>query len=207
MILVCIDNGYGDTKVKTLDRLYKFSSKIQPVMNNDKNILKYNGTIFQVGTGHDDIMTDKSNSLTHILCLLRAIAENSNDSDNLHVMLDLPLIHYYNENYRDSLAELLKQNETIIYNGIPKKINIDRIDIYPQGLVSLYANDITRYCNQIIGLIDIGAVTIDGVIIDNLKPIKESMFSVNLGTKILENKVKTALNQELLLNLQDYEIP
>jgi plasmid segregation protein ParM len=207
LLLVCIDNGYGDTKVKTSEKLYKFNSKIQSVMNNDGSIIKYDNINYQVGTGHDDIIVDKSNSLTHKLCLLRAIAENAEDGNDLHIMLDLPLTHYYNVSYRNELRKFLQQNELIIYNGTPMKINIERIDIYPQGLVSLYANNVTNFSNKIVGIIDIGAVTIDGCIIDNLKPIKESMFSINLGTKILENQVKTKLNQELLLNLQDYQMP
>jgi plasmid segregation protein ParM len=176
-------------------------------MSNDGSIIKYDGISFQVGTGLDDIDVDKSNSLTHKLCLLKSIAENIVDNDEIHVLLDLPLTHYYNINYQNNIKNFLKQNETIVYNGTPKKSNIKRIDIYPQGLVSLYANDITEYSNKKIGILDIGAVTIDGCIVDNLKPIKETMFSINLGTKILENKIKTKLNQELLLNLQDYDIP
>jgi plasmid segregation protein ParM len=205
--IVCIDNGYGDTKVKTENKLYKFTSKIQPAMNNDGSIIKYNGASYQVGTGHDDIIVDKSNSITHKLCLLKAIAENADDSEEIHVILDLPITHYYNPNYRCDMKKFIKQNDTINYNDTQKKINVKQIDIYPQGLASLYANDITQYTNRIIGILDIGALTIDGCIIDNLKPIKESMFSINLGTKILENKIKTKLNQDLLLNLQDYTIP
>jgi hypothetical protein len=33
------------------------------------------------------------------------------------------------------------------------------------------------------------------------------MFSLNRGTLILENRIKTALNEAFLLNVSDYEIP
>jgi len=56
--LICVDCGYGDTKVKTIDKLYKFSTKIQPAMSNDGNIIMHDRICYQVGTGHDEIIVD-----------------------------------------------------------------------------------------------------------------------------------------------------
>lgn len=207
MRLLCVDNGYGDTKVKTSDRLYKFNSKVQQAINNEGTVIQFNGVNYQIGLGQDDICMDKSNSIVHQLCLLKAIAENTEDKEEINLMLDLPLTHYYNVEYRNEFKESVLTNKTFKYNGKIRSINIVQIEACPQGLSSLYANNTDIYKNKIIGIIDIGVLTIDGCVVDNLKPIKETIFSINYGTLILENKIKTALNQEFMLNIQNYKMP
>jgi hypothetical protein len=193
---ICIDDGYGSTKVKTIDSLYKFESKSQIAMNNDGTIIRFYGKNYQVGTGLDDISMDKMNNdnPTHKLCILRPIAENVPENQDTYVILDLPLTHYYNDEYKNDMKKFLLETKSILFNGKEKKVNI-------------YSTDITQYSNRVVGILDIGALTTSGVIIDNLKPVKNSMFSIDFGTKILENKIKTNLNQALLLNLQDYSVP
>lgn len=207
MQLLCVDNGYGNTKIKTSNRLYQFPSKVQSAINQDGTIIQLNGIDYQVGIGQDDIDMDKSKSLVHQLCLFKAIVENIDNNEPIDLILDLPLTHYYNLEYRNTFKELICQNKNIKHNGVAKGINIAQIEVCPQGLSSLYSNNANQYKNQLIGVLDIGALTIDGCIVDNLRPIKETIFSINHGVLILENKIKTALNQEFMLNIQDYEMP
>lgn len=206
-MLLCVDNGYGKTKVKTNNRLYMFDSKVQTAINNDGTIIQLNGIDYQIGTGQDDICLDKSNSLVHQLCLLKTIAENTSDNEEVRLILDLPLTHYYNQECRNQFKESVYQYKTIKYNGKLKTVNVVKVEACPQGLSSLYAYGENQYKNKIIGVLDIGSLTVDGCIVNDLKPIKETIFSINLGTLILENKIKTALNQEFMLNIQDYEMP
>jgi plasmid segregation protein ParM len=205
---VCIDIGNADVKVKTATQLVKFKSSIQPAFSDDGDVIKLRGNRFQVGAGYPDISLDKSNSLSFELYFLKALADCTEDEyGEFHVFLDLPLLHFYNVSYRDELSKKLLGEHNFEYNGKKKKICVVRIDYYPQGLIALFANDITNYCDRIVGIVDIGGLTVDAIVVDNLSPIKDSMFSINQGTIILENNVKTRLNQEFLLNLQGYEIP
>jgi hypothetical protein len=206
MKLCAIDNGYYETKVKTEDRMYKFQSKIQKATD-ENNTISYEGETYTIGEGKDDLLNNKTQGYVHKLCTLRALAEQTEDEEDFNLILDLPLIHYYNDDFRDEFKALMSKTEVIRHNGKLKKINIKKCSIIPQGLAALYANNISEHKEKMVAVLDIGGLTIDGCIVENLKPIKESMFTINLGTKILENRIKTALNKKYLLNIQDYEIP
>lgn len=208
-VILAIDNGYDDTKVKTNEKIYKFKSKIKKTNGNfqDNNIIEYEGEAYNVGDGTNDFFNDKTQGITHKLCVMRALAENIKEDISVNLLLDLPLIHYFNKDFRDEFHDYMSKLDDFKYNKIDKKIKINNCLVIPQGLSALYAYDISQYENKMLGIIDIGGKTIDGCIIDNLHPLKESMFTINLGTKILENKVKTALNQRFLLNIQDYQVP
>jgi hypothetical protein len=204
-MLMCVDNGFKYTKVATASGTYRFASRIQKATALDKNVITYGIIDYQVGSGSDDLQADKTSSLISKLCLLRALAEQ--DADDFDLILDLPIGHYYNEDFRERFGENMGKSEEILYNGKKRNIRIRSAKVFPQGLAALYAGDINDYKDKAIGILDIGGLTIDGCVIDNLKPLKETIFSANFGTIILENRIKTALNSAFLLNVQDYEVP
>jgi hypothetical protein len=76
-----------------------------------------------------------------------------------------------------------------------------------QGAGALYANNPEEYKNKLIAVWDNGGLTSQGCCFENLKPIPETMFSIDGGGIILNNKIKTYLNSKYGLNLQDYQIP
>ncbi|MFT9495873.1 hypothetical protein [Anaerosolibacter sp.] len=208
---VAIDNGYFDTKVKNQETIRKFKSKIEKATGNimEKNVLEYFGERYLIGHGKDDISNDKTRGLTHKLCTLKALADITDTVEEFNIALDLPLIHYKNKAFRDDFERYMTDPavNVVTQNGKQKKIIIRNCIIAPQGIAALYAYDARQYKNKVIGVLDIGGLTIDGCIVENLTPIKESAFTINAGTIIFENKVKTAFNEEFFLNVQDYEVP
>lgn len=209
MKLCAIDNGYQATKVKTEDKKYRFYSRIQKTQGEfkEKNTIKFEGESYTVGTGKDDLMMNKTEGIVPKLCALRALAENTDQEEHFNLVVDLPIIHYFNQDTRDEFKDYIGKSEKIEHNGKIKQIHIDKCTVVPQGLAALYAGNISQFKDKMIAILDIGGLTVDGCVIENLKPIKESMFTTNLGTKILEDRVRTALNTKFTLNIQDYEIP
>jgi plasmid segregation protein ParM len=56
-------------------------------------------------------------------------------------------------------------------------------------------------------VLDIGGLTTNGLVAEGLNLKSSSMFTINLGTIILFNKLKRVLNSKYTTNIQEYEIP
>lgn len=213
MQICAIDNGYYDTKVKTHNKLFKFRSKIQPYTDEDINnstILEYNNKKYLIGHGKDTLEIKKTNNLIHKICTISSLSQVTHDTaEDFKIIVALPIGHYLNKKFREEYKNYIA-NPNMLYvkiNNQEKYISIKDIVVFMQGAASLYAYDTSQYQNNIIGLIDFGGLTVDGCIFHNLNPIPESIFTINAGTLILYNKIKTAINKAKCLNVQDYEVP
>ena len=67
-------------------------------------------------------------------------------------------------------------------------------------------SDNINFANNVIGLIDIGGKTAQGCVFEYGKPLYDTMFCIDGGGIILNNKIKTYINGKHNLNYQDYEI-
>lgn len=212
MQICAIDNGYYDTKVKTHNKLFKFRSKIQSYNEEDVNnntILEHNNKKYLIGHGKDTLEIKKTNNIIHKICTITSLAQVTDIVDEFNIIVALPMGHYLNKNFRDEYKDYIANPNTmhIKINNQEKYLTIKNIVIFMQSAAALYAYNPTQYQNKIIGIIDFGGLTVDGGIFHNLTPIPESIFSINAGTLILYNKIKTTLNKIKCLNIQDYEIP
>ena len=208
---VAIDNGYSDTKVKTQSSISSFKSRVEKTTGEilEKNLIEYMGEKYLIGHGKDDISNDKTKGITHKLCTLKALSDLTENQEEFELILDLPLIHYKNKNFRDEFERYMSTPavNSVVHGQKYKKLIVRKCTVVPQGIAALYAYDVRQYKNKVIAVLDFGGLTIDGCIVENLKPIKDSMFTINAGSIIFENKIKTTLNEKFFLNVQDYEIP
>jgi len=191
MQICAIDNGYFSTKVKTEEKLFKFRSKIQEF--NDEQInadtFEIADKIYIVGNGKDTIEIKKIDNEVHRICTIVGLSKLTNDIEQFKNYLSNPnIIHVKHQNKK-------------------KVIIIKDLIVFMQGASALYAHNPEQYKNNLVAVLDIGGLTTNGCIFENLKPIPESIFTINSGMLILYNKIKTAINQQNCLNVQDYEIP
>lgn len=206
-MLVCVDNGFDSTKVRMENKLFKFPSKWEQTNDDtETGILKYKGESW-VNRGKDDIEVEKTNSMVHKLSTLKALSKCCEYSRSFDLVLDLPLMHYRNKKFREEFKEYMSNPgvDHVNYKGRDKEFIINGCTVAPQGVSALYS-DITRYKDRLVGVIDLGGITVDCCIVENLKPITDSIFTVNMGDRIVESAVKTKVNEKYLLNIQDYEI-
>ena len=211
MQICAIDNGYFSTKVKTEEKLFKFRSKIQEF--NDEQInadtFEIADKIYIVGNGKDTIEIKKIDNEVHRICTIVGLSKLTNDIEEFKVIVALPMSHYLNRDFREQFKNYLS-NPNIIHvkhQNKKKVIIIKDLIVFMQGASALYAHNPEQYKNNLVAVLDIGGLTTNGCIFENLKPIPESIFTINSGMLILYNKIKTAINQQNCLNVQDYEIP
>lgn len=213
--LCATDNGYHDTKVKIENRTWKFNSKVQSTNedNIEGNFLEYEGEKYRIGVGQEDINICKTQDQVHKICTLAALAQTMQglETQEFKLVVGLPLMHYRNKGIRETFKEYISRPtiQTVRYNSFKKNIIIKDTLVFAQGGAALYAdlNRQTDYKNSLVAILDWGGLTINGFIAEQMQPIPETMFTVNLGTLILNNKIRTAINEKLGFNVQDYEIP
>jgi hypothetical protein len=210
-----IDNGFHSVKAKTETKQFSFLSRIQITTENkmETDIMEYKGERYKIGVGTDDIDMNKTKKQIHKICALAAL-HRMIESDNIvvaRIAVAMPLSNYKNKQMREEYKEYLvnPQINTVRYNSIEKTIIIKDAIVFAQGGAALYAepSKTHEYKNSLIGILDWGGLTVNGFIAENMMPISESMFTINLGTIILYNRIKTALNENFGLNVQDYEVP
>lgn len=212
MKIYAINSGYWDTKVCDGQRLFKFRTKMdegEPIINSSNTYrVQYEGKDYILGDGAEKYSLDynKTTSLLHKLVTYYALSRMTETKDEFKIMTALPLNLY--SSLKSTYEAYLKTRDYVplSVDGVKKYIHIQECRCFPEGVAALYANDPQRYRDDIIGILDIGSLTINGCIMHNLNLVKESVFTVNSGTVILSNKLQKELNGRLLLNLRDYQM-
>ena len=193
MANVSINNGYWGTKVKTDTQEFMFESKIQPSLDDyDYNVLNLNGKSVVVGKGLNDIELNKTTSEVQKACIMMAIKKSV--LGNANVMSALPANSYINKQAREQYLEWLLK--------IP---GIKEAKVYMEGAAAVLS-DLAWYKNKLVALMDIGGLTINCMIFEDGKLVNNTATSLNLGTIILENRLKTAMQQTDLVNIPDYQV-
>lgn len=204
MKIVSVDNGYYATKILANNSLYSIKSKY---MEDDEGEFEYKGKKYSFGHGAYNIEHDKTDNELHKLITYYILAKLTQGIEEYKLVLSLPMLYYKAQ--RESFKQYI-QGEGIIHTRLKNREKILRISdviVFLQGAGALYANNPNDYKGKLIGLLDIGGLTAQGAVFENLKPIPETVFTINAGGIILNNKIKTKLNEKYGLNIQDYEIP
>lgn len=206
---VALDNGYYSTVTYSESpnpKLYSFRSKISsysPLNFTNTHHLILDNKSYLVGSGAEeiDINLNKSNSRLHYITTLTALGL-LNPTSPINLVANLPL-NLYNKLNKKSFEDYLKTNSvSFILNNKSITLSIPNVIVFPQSIPILYCNKVPSY----IAILDIGGLTVQGCITQNKNIIQSTIFTENLGTLILFNKIKKYLNSIYSLNIQDYEI-
>lgn len=211
--LVAIDNGYWGTKVFSKDNQFSFRSKYEKTTDtfnrNNTYSLFFEGESYIVGDGatQDNIEYDKTQNELAKICTYAALSKMSNYVGmNFNLMVGYPL-KLYSAN-KEIYSDYLKTDGFIDcdLDGEKKVFNIPNVIVLPQGAGALYS-DVNRFKNKLVAILDIGGLTINGCIFDNLNLIRNTTFTEDMGIFILFNEIKKALDAQFGINIQEYEIP
>jgi len=210
-----IDNGYYSTVVyqnKMIpETLHSFRSKVEITNKPDlklahTHLLTLKNKHYLIGEGAEqiDISLNKSGSKIHTLTTYAALGLISSIEGNFKLVANCPL-NLYNRTNKEELENYLKskQKTNFTLNGKYKTISITDCLVFPQTLPVIYVNSVP---SNIVGILDIGGLTAQGCIAKNKNLVPSSLFTESLGTLILYNKVKKALNSKYNINIADYEI-
>jgi hypothetical protein len=179
------------------------------VVGGDNYLVGYQGESYLIGEGADDYSLDiDKQSLQHKLCTYLAINHLAQD-EQCRVVVGCPFNLFINTPKREEYLEYIKSGQ-IIKLEINKEdalINIDDVLVFPEAAGIVYSEPDEDFVDNVRGVLDIGGLNVNGCVFDNLNPVKESIFTVNMGSIILKNKLKNELNKIFYTNLQEHEIP
>lgn len=181
MEIVGIDVGYSFTKTSTG---MIFPSKIttaEPMMGYGRT-LKWNNTLYYVGTGIGTVSMNKTNEdVTAVLTLYALCGSLEGQSANVVVGLPIDLYKAQRESLR---ASVMKLSGTVEYNGEQKQITIEDCEVYPQGLLPVEGDYVS---------VDIGGCTVDIVYIEQSEvKYKRTMYQ---GMQSLYGKIVRKINE------------
>lgn len=194
MRIVCVNNGYANTKVKCNSGEFIFESRTRETIDRyDTNVVDVDGTSLVVGDGNLDVDLNKTISTTQKACLKLAI-NKSHEEYGICLISAMPVNSYLNTKARSEYSAML--------NSMPGVI---KSYVYMEGMAAVLT-DISWYKNRLVCLLDIGGLTINAMLIDNGKLVQGTAFSMQLGTIILENRIKHAIEQTELANVPECQI-
>lgn len=218
-VLVAIDNGFDSTKVyciiKGKEFKFKFHSKYEQVLVDDdlnkNNTFKlyWNDSVYLIGEGasNNSFDDDKYNNDLHKICTYTALSKLSNFIGyEFDLVVGYPLSTCSVS--KDMFSNYLKCTDIIEteLGGELRRFKVNNVIVIPQGISAVYSQDLNSFKNKVIGILDIGGKTVNGIILNNLNPVRSTMFTEDLGILILYNKIKLKLVSEGY-NVADYQIP
>ena len=192
--IIGLDHGYGN--IKTANGIFPASVVAydeEPVLTND--MLVYGEKYYTIGSGHRVFTLDKVSNEDHYILTLAGIAQelwcNKLTSARAYIAAGLPLNWVISQ--RESFRKYLLQNEHVEYKwrGIDYSVDIVGADVYAQGFSAILP-EIKKFTGANM-LCDIGNGTMNIMIINDKKPVKDQWFTEKLGTHQCMIKVHDAL--------------
>lgn len=186
----------GNYATKTSEGI-SFLSKVSKIGNILKNSieLQTNEGVFYIEEGEFDTEYRKVQKKYLKELFISAVALSTDDLEN-QVVVGLPLSQYKQD--KEILKELLTKERIhhILINGINKKIIIEDVEVYPEGLGSIG----TSFDGIVI---DIGGRTTDIAEIENMKV--RNPFSIAIGTMNLYSDFIKVINDKYSLDLKPHD--
>lgn len=156
----------------------------------EQSKVEFEGTIYDVGVVQKK-MTDSSsskNTIEHKICIYTAVARLLDRDDmNVSVAIGCPLDIYTNPSEKQKyLSNMLPLNEVISIKVNDKAVNFKIVEanVYPESAGVVYLNS-KQYTGEIVNIIDIGGLNVNGCQFDNLRAVTSSIFTANLGGNTL----------------------
>ncbi|MBE6070081.1 MAG: ParM/StbA family protein [Clostridium lundense] len=193
MDIISINAGYWETKVISEQGRFKFDSTATKGVDDHYRGVDINGTTYKVGEGKRDISLDKEQNDIQLACIGEALERCKFNMCNL--VTSLPYVVYVNDDKRRMYEDKLLKFE-----------KVNKVTTYIECAAAQLA-DLNWYKGKLVALHDVGGLTINTMIFEDGKLISGTADSFNLGTIILDNKIKTALKSKTYENYTDYQIP
>ena len=117
------------------------------------------------------------------------------NENNFDIITGLPIKHY--KKYKDELIKLIHENRNkeVIFNGKIRNININNIEVFPEGLGVLYSlseQELSKFDKRDILIIDIGGSTTDIALLNGSGLNREIIktHSASFGMNEIFNDIK-----------------
>ena len=191
--IIAINLGYYNTKIKHSNKLYIYKSQVCHYVDEDiSKTITIDNIRYVIGDGREDLSLDKSKSDTQNILLKYALSKFP--SKNKKVIVALPINTYINKEARTQYRNFVLSQETVS----------DCI-CYMES-ASLVFSNYEWFKNKYTLLMDVGGATINFSLYDNGNLVKGFAYSEMLGTYILNDRIKTAIEQSELCTINSQQI-
>lgn len=202
-MLICINAGYYNTKVKTLNGEYIHESKIQKNDDAGRYIVIDNEK-YEIGEGVRDIGNKDRNDV-HMYCTLYNILKRAKHFDRVNLMLALPMSTYLNKNYREEYKnKFAGQSFNYAVDGEFKSVIVNDATVCMEGAAAMLLH--RQQYQGAVGMIDIGGNTVNCAVFKDGKILLDTVTTLDLGMIKLERALIDELNIRKGLNVQSYEV-
>lgn len=196
-MILGVDIGHYSTKSSNGSNIVSKVSKVSNILNNSTNLITSTGTYF-IEEGEFDTEYRKIKKEYIKELFLTSILLSSNEMTN-SIVVGLPLSQYKED--KDKLKEILlkERMHRVIINGNERKLIIEDVEVYPEGIGSLVGRDYEGV------IVDIGGLTTDIALLENNKVKKP--YSLPIGTLNLYADFIKVINSKYSLDLTSEDAP
>ena len=207
--MIQIDTGKHTTKAMLGNKKIKFDSKIDlgKAQFENSDTVVFEGEEYIVGEEASTYdMSLSKNTAHHKLLIYTAIGKLVEDESKIDLVVGTPLRLFFNETEKQDYIDSISNDGmpiSISVNGNKKYFSIRKVIIAPESLGGSLL-DFSNSKKVIRGVLDIGGLNVNGIVYNQGKPVRKSMFTINEGTHILEGKLKQEVMEKTGTSLEDY---
>lgn len=138
----------------------------------------------------------KKELLQHQLMMYLATSNYVNNGDHVNLVVSCPIDVYLNKVARVSFKKFLhsKKEVNINVDGVDKKFFIDKLEVMSEGAGIMYRHP-EQFSDKTVGIIDIGAGTINFLYTNDLNIIRDQSFSEVIGIHHLRTNIRDVLRK------------
>lgn len=203
-----IDHGFGLTKTAHTELIsgVKVFGKEEPPLP-DRTVC-LDGNYYVCGGKRMNVMSDKTANENYYILTLAAIASEmklkKKTKDNVIIAAGLPIERMGIE--KEKFKQYLLKNKEVkfAYEGLDYQIQIEEVQIYPQGYAAVVSRIGTLLGTHI--LVDIGSWTIDILPIIDKVPDTSRCSSLNMGVITCMTSINNEMRRKFNIELEETQI-
>mgnify|MGYP000860151886 CR=1 FL=1 len=217
MNIITVDAGKYQTKGLFDGKGIKFRTKLEEidesirVRGNNSFHIQWEDKHYLIGEGAKYVDYDVSkHKLQHKLATYSACAKLLKDQKTKYVNLVVlsPLTTYTNPQAREEFRQYILNDNKAEFeiDGTETRVTINDVTVFAEA-IGVSVSNIDKFKDKTVGVLDIGGLNVNGIIIKNMKPIRDTEFTINAGSLIIMEKVRKELNREIRnANIQEYQM-
>ncbi len=215
MNIITVDAGKYQTKALLQNNGIKFRTKLEEIddnvniQNNNSFYIQWENKHYLIGDGAKYVDYDVSkHKLQHKLAIYTATAKLLKNKNECNLVVLSPLSTYTNAQAREEFRQYILNNHKARFelDGRETELIIKDVTVFAEA-IGVSISNIGMFKDKTVGVLDIGGLNVNGIIIKNMKPVRDTEFTINAGSLIIMEKVRKELNREIRnANIQEYQM-
>ncbi len=217
-MVVVVDSGKESTKSLQGGKKKQFPTRV--ARRSDLNQIDSKEAFVVTFEGEAFVVADEVNirpeldmskkTLEHKICIYSAIAKLVPNGSVVDLVIGIPVLLFLDQETRLDYENYMSQPSDqdwieLTINGNHHYFKINRVKALPETSGYVFAH-YEHYMNDLVGIIDIGGLNINGCIYNQLNPIHKTCFTINRGGHHLRAEIQQRLIQQLNRDIQDFQM-